>query len=211
MGVCMSTRAVPSQRLQAEARLRGPGRIKPHTYRCRNGLCRPDGFILFRFRVLEECRFGACQAKPCFVENQLCRCTSLTPISAARPHKIRQLPDRLLQPCQPHRNQRVCRPISRCNAVKLLMLRTIRLNISLPRTARNVFASAASRETRNSSKAGLDQFTLLARRQQRAVGIKKGVDAALFQIADHLWQVLHEHRLTHAMHDKHGRCLEPGR
>ena len=47
--------------------------------------------------------------------------------------------------------------------------------------------------------AGVDQGLPIGFRQQRAVGIEEHIDPALFQITDHARQLLHQHRLAHAV------------
>ena len=62
-------------------------------------------------------------------------------------------------------------------------------------------ASAASSETRSSSRPESAELAALLGGEHGAVGVEQHVGAAVLQVADHARQVLHQHRLADAVQD----------
>ena len=74
--------------------------------------------------------------------------------------------------------------------------------MSRPRTSLNACGSAASIDTRSSSRPLSISSLPFAAGQQRAVGVEQDVGAAVLQVADHPRQRRHHHRLADAVqHD----------
>ena len=111
-------------------------------------------------------------------------------------HEIRQFGDGLLEASQPQRHARFCYDFALLHRPEPAHVGEDALEIVLAPHGFESFARCRVQRDAQLVESGLDQRAPVALVEDRAVSVEEHIDVPLRQIADHLRQRLHQHRLA---------------